>query len=181
MTAPSLTLTGLPGRPRSALSPRAGQATPPPCPGYATTPLSTKYIRQAAIEVIAAGWHDDPATLAWLRDQAASDEYVRQAAADTDQYVRQAAVEAITAGWHDNPGTLPWLRDRAATDTHGTVRQAAMLAITAGWHDDPGTLPWLRNLAADKDDIVRQAAVEAIAAGWPDESATVAIESADSA
>jgi transcriptional regulator with XRE-family HTH domain len=46
--------------------------------------------RQAGLEAIAAGWHDDPATLPWLYDRATT---------DTDGYVRQAAGQAIAADW----------------------------------------------------------------------------------
>jgi HEAT repeat protein len=43
-------------------------------------------VHQAAVQAVAAGWAGDPATLAWLRERATTDE---------DWYVRQAAVRAI--------------------------------------------------------------------------------------
>ncbi|MBG0568711.1 HEAT repeat domain-containing protein [Actinoplanes sp. NEAU-A11] len=43
-------------------------------------------MRQAAVRAIAAGWADDPGTLAWLRERATT---------DTDDDVRQTAAQAI--------------------------------------------------------------------------------------
>ena len=43
-------------------------------------------VRQVAVQAIAAGWAEDPATLPWLRDRATTDE---------DSVVRQVAVQAI--------------------------------------------------------------------------------------
>jgi HEAT repeat protein len=45
-----------------------------------------EYVRQAAVQAIAAGWPADPGTLPLLRDRAT---------ADPDEDVRQAAVQAI--------------------------------------------------------------------------------------
>ncbi|WP_416210409.1 HEAT repeat domain-containing protein [Frankia sp. Cr1] len=48
-------------------------------------------MRQAAVEAIAAGWHDDPATLPWLRDRATHDDHwaVRQTAVQAIQQIEQ--------------------------------------------------------------------------------------------
>ena len=122
-------------------------------------------VRRAAVEALAAGWHEDPDTALLLHGRATS---------DWQESVRRAAVEALATGWHDDPGTAPLLRDRATTDWHENVRKAAIEALATGWHDDPGTAPLLRDRATtDWHENVRQAAIEALATGWHDDPDTV--------
>ena len=78
---------------------------------------SSSAIRRAAVEALAAGWGDDPATMPWLRERATTDQ---------DGDVRRAAVQALAAGWGDEPATAGLLRERATTDQHAAVRQAAV-------------------------------------------------------
>jgi HEAT repeat protein len=80
------------------------------------------------VAALAAGWRDDPDTLALLRERATTDQH---------EGVRWAAVEALAAGWRDDPDTLALLRERATTDQHWDVRRAAVAALAAGWRDDP--------------------------------------------
>jgi HEAT repeat protein len=169
--------------------------------GASATKGSVPDVRRAAVEALAAGWHDDPDIARLLRDRATSDwhEDVRRAAiealatgwhddpstapllrdratTDWNEDVRQAAIEALATGWHDDPSTAPLLRDRATTDWHEGVRQAAIEALATGWHDDPSTVGLLRDRATtDQDEFVRQAAVEALATGWYDDPSTAAL------
>ena len=155
--------------------------------------------RLLAVLALAAGWHDDPDTLPWLKDQAVNDkcDIVRRAAVqalaagwhehpntlpllkdravnDENDEVRLAAVQALAAGWHDDSDTLPLLKDRAVNDENNIVRSVAVLNLATGWHDDPDTLPWLKDHAVnDEDDTVRLAAVPALAACWHDDPNTL--------
>jgi HEAT repeat protein len=148
-------------------------------------------LRQAAVQALAAEWHEDPGTGPLLRERATTDEdaAVRRAAVqalalswpddpdvgawlreraltDAHPYVRQAAVQALAAGWRDDPEIGAWLRERALTDSHPYVRQAAVQALTAGWRDDPEVGRLIRQRVTDEDMGVRQTAVQALAAGW---------------
>jgi len=96
-------------------------------------------IRSRAVQELARGWKEDPATLPWLKDRAARDE---------DSGVRQAAVQELARGWMEDPATLPLPQDRAARDEHPAVRQAAIQELALGWKEDPATLPLLRDCAA---------------------------------
>ena len=51
-------------------------------------------IRSRAVQELARGWKEDPATLPWLKDRAARDE---------NEAVRQAAVLELARGWKEDP------------------------------------------------------------------------------
>ena len=122
-------------------------------------------IRGAAIQALAAGWHDEADTASWLRKRAVEDQ---------SWYARRAAVQALAAGWHDEAGTASWLRKRAVEDADPEVRAAAIQALAADWHEDADTAPWLRERAVeDRDPEVRAAAIQALAADRHDDPQTV--------
>ena len=64
--------------PRCRRWPRAGAMTRPPCPvplrERATTDQHAA-VRRAAVQALAAGWRDDPATMPWLRERATTDQH----------------------------------------------------------------------------------------------------------
>jgi HEAT repeat protein len=124
-------------------------------------------VRKAAVEALAAGWRDDPTTLALLHDRALR---------DGEWVVRHAAVTAIAAGWRHDPGTFALLRRCAVHDTDEAVRQAAVEAMAAGWPGDAQPRSVLRACALDDSEwAVRRAAVRALATGWRDDPDTVSL------
>jgi hypothetical protein len=70
-------------------SPAVGEKTPIPCRGSrsARSPI-VRDVRQAAVQEIARGWKEDPDTLPWLKERAAS---------DSEGDVRQAALQEIAS------------------------------------------------------------------------------------
>jgi hypothetical protein len=157
-------------------------------------------IRVAALEALAAGWHDAQETAELIRARAASDRawYVRReavrtlaagwhdeatrnaliqrATGDPDPAVRSVAVRALAAGWRDEDTADLLIKTGSRPpdltgEQHADVRAAAVQALAAGWHDDSRTAPWLwERVTAGEQPKVRAAATEALAAGWPDDS-----------
>ena len=97
-------------------------------------------VRAAAVTTIAAGWPDDPGTLAVLH----------RAARDLHGWVRAPAVTAIVRTFADHPDTLRLLHD-ALTDDSGQVRASAVTAIAQAFPDHPDTRPALHNALGDDD------------------------------
>ena len=126
--------------------------------------------RVAALEALAAGWHDDPETAELIRARATG---------DGAWYVRREAVRLLAAGWHDQ-ATRDVLDQRATGDPDPEVRSAAVRALATGWRDadtaellihiGAGTQP--SGMAGEKHADVRATAVQALAAGWHDDPRT---------
>lgn len=118
-------------------------------------------VRRTALQLLAADtrWHDDPGTLALLRNTAVSDRSAE---------VRKAAIRTLSAGWYDDPATAGWLRDHAFARLDQQGKVAVIRTLATDWHDDAATAGWLRGpAAADPDPEVRQGAAHWLARGWP--------------
>jgi len=125
------------------------------------------FIRQAAIQELARGWHDDPETLKFIKQRATTDE---------EGSVRRSAVQELARGWHDDPETLNIIKKRATTDEQGSVRMSAVQELARGWHDDPETLNIIKKRATtDEQGSVRRSAVQELARGWHDDPETLNI------
>ena len=156
-------------------------------------------VRAAALEALAANWHDDPAVVALLCARAVDDPdwYVRRSAVlalagylagdpgvrdllrdrvelDPAPEVRCASVRVLADGWRGDADVAALLRsigrDTSSGRQEAKVRGAAVQALAEGWHDDQDTLPWLWDrTAAEEDALVRAVAIHAIAEGWHDD------------
>ena len=134
-------------------------------------------VRAAALESLAANWHDDPAAVALLSASAIG---------DPDWYVRRVAVRALAAHHASDRAAHDLLVDRTRSDREQEpeVRRAAARALADGWRGNPDVAALLRTIGAgnaagsganggDKDPNVRAAAVQALAEGWHDDKETL--------
>jgi hypothetical protein len=117
-----------------------------------------------AVTIVATDWADDPGTLPWLREIAASvyDPRIAHTAS-------KAAVRAIATGWADDPDTRAFLRRVAVGDAEENwgTREVAVEVLATRWPHDPDMLPFLLGRAVeDVEENVREEAVTQIAAGW---------------
>jgi HEAT repeat protein len=153
-------------------------------------------VRRAAVDAMAQGWPEDPATGALL-DKLTTDEdpSVRRAAelarrnidhtaapsARTDPTehlpdARRTALQPLADGRRTHLEAAAQLHRRAIDDPDSSIRMAAARALALGWRDDPRTLGWLGEIArGDHDHQVAEAAVQAIGAGWRGEQAAGAV------
>ena len=153
------------------------------------------FVRNAAIQELARGWHDGPETLSILK-MATNDFVVRiiaieelargwhddletlnilkKATTDGDFIIKRVAIEELARGWHDDPETLDILK-RITNDSYNFVRKTAIQELARGWHDDTETLNILKKALTDDDFFVKMTAIEELARGWHDDTETLNI------
>ena len=123
-SAPPPTPTGRCARPRWGRWPAAGGEDPATADllrERATTDTDW-HVRRAAVEALASGWREDPATA----DAAARARHHRHRLAGAPGRGGGAG-----RGWRADPATGHLLRERATTDTDWQVRRAAVEALAA--------------------------------------------------
>ena len=146
-------------------------------PSRQDIPLVQEELRSAtfrAVQELARGWKDDPATLPWLMESARR---------DGNYVVRLAALQELAQGWRNDPNVLQTLKDSATEDDNVNVRQRAVREVARVWGDHPDTLPWLKLVATlgqldplhRKSFVTRLTAVQELARGWRDDPDTLCI------
>jgi uncharacterized protein (DUF2267 family) len=117
------------------------------------------------VAAIAEHYHNDPATLPWLKEAFQTDNRER---------VRAEVVSAIAEHYHNDPATLPWLKEAFQADNRERVRSEVVSEIAEYYHADPATLPWLKEaFQADNRERVRSEVVSDIAEHYHDDPATL--------
>jgi len=157
-------------------------------------------VQSAAVQELARGWPEDPATLPWLKERTRLDEVrdVRRAAiselahgwrtdgdtqlvlqesahGDPDEFVRAEAIRGLAFGWKADSATLSLLQESARWGIADLFRAVALRALVRYWKDDPETLSIVRETAArlSRSYVERRAAIQELAWVWKDDPETL--------
>jgi GTPase SAR1 family protein len=129
------------------------------------TNSEVRRIREAALQALARGWKEEPATMQWLKERSLKDMYAS---------VRSTAVEELARGWKEEDWLQGWLQERAVKEDFSYVRMVAMRELLRGWKDQRQVVTWLTERATqDAHEFVRWSMVRELARGLKDETGEI--------